>query len=159
MLIRDITYENLDKQTVTRAFYFNLTAAEVLELETSFGAIGLVEAINRIQEAKDVDTMMKEFKRIILMTYGVRDGDDFLKSEELTRRFVGCGAYSALLMEFLTVEGALVKFIEGVAPSKVPGMEEAKPEMPPPPTNFEVSKITPQQMAMGQAIIEGNANG
>ena len=159
MLIRDITYENLDNQTVTRAFYFNLTAAEVLELETSFGSIGLVEAINRIAEAKDVDTMMKEFKRIILMTYGIRDGDDFLKDEELTRRFVGSGAYSALLMEFLTVDGALVKFIEGVAPKKVPGMEEEKPNIPPPPTAFEVAKITPQQMAMGQQIVEGTANG
>ena len=159
MLKRDITYTNLDDKEVTRTFYFNMTEAELVELETSFGNVGLVESMNRIVEAEDVETMMKEFKRIIFMTYGVRDGDDFMKTPEQNSRFEGSGAYSALLMEFLTVEGALVTFIQGVMPKNGKVLKEEKPNMPPPPTAFEVAKITPEQMAMGHTIIEGTANG
>ena len=159
MLTRDITYTNLDDKEVTRKFYFNMTEAELVELETSFGNIGLVESMNRIVEAQDVETMMKEFKRIILMTYGVRDGDDFMKSEEQNRRFEGSNAYSALFMEFLTVEGALAEFIQGVMPKNGKVIKEEKSNLPPPPSAFDVAKITDQQKAIGQQIVEGTANG
>lgn len=153
MLKRDITYRNLDEELVTKTFYFNMTAAELLELEASFeSGLGLIASLQRIAEANDSERMMKEFKRIIFMTYGIRTGDEFEKSPELCRKFESTGAYSALLMEFLADEQALVTFIEGVVPKHMPKLDAAEPKMPPPPSPMEVARITPQQAAMGAAI-------
>jgi len=160
MLTRPITYKNLfDNKEETKTFYFNLTALELIELEASFGNQGLVAALNRIVEAEDSEAMIREFKRIIKMTYGVREGDDFVKTPEVQQKFMDHPACSALFMEFFNDNDSLVKFIEGVMPQDVPGKKEEVVNMPPPPTNFEVAKLTDQQMAIGQQIVEGTANG
>jgi hypothetical protein len=154
MLTREITYYNLDEELVTKKFNFNMTPAELLELEASFeGGLGLVASIQRIAEANDSDKMMKEFKRIIFMTYGVRNGDDFDKSLELCKKFESTGAYSALLMEFLQDDQALVKFIEGVMPKHMPKPKDNVVAMPPPPSPMEVARVTQQQRDIGAQIV------
>jgi hypothetical protein len=157
MLKKDITYVDLDENTVTKVFWFNLRADELFELEMSFGRQGLSDALQALVDAEDTDTMMKELKRIILMTYGVREGDEFVKTEEVRQRFINTGAYGALLMELLTNQEALTQFVEGIMPKKIPGLnQEPKPIIDlPAPAPMDVARITPQQKAMGRDIVSG----
>ena len=88
MLKKTITYTDYDGVERTEDFYFNLTRAEVTEMEMSTEG-GLSEKINRIVQAKDVPSIIKIFKDLIIRSYGVNspDGRRFIKDEELTKEF------------------------------------------------------------------------
>lgn len=141
MLKRDITYEDFDGQTVTETFYFNLTKTEIVELEVGYDG-GLESTLRRIVNTKDTKALMKEFKRIVLMAYGVRseDGKRFVKSDELREQFTQTAAYDALFIELATNDDAAAKFIQGVVPRDLAAEIVAQslpevqlPGMPPPP--------------------------
>lgn len=61
MLKRSITYTDYNGGTRTEDFYFNLTQAEVTEMELSVDG-GLVEMINRIVAAQDGKQIIATFK-------------------------------------------------------------------------------------------------
>ena len=88
MLKKTITFVDYNGVERTEDHYFNLTRAELLELETGTTG-GLGEMINKIVQAKDVPTIMRTFKTIILKAYGKKsdDGRRFIKSEELATEF------------------------------------------------------------------------
>ena len=78
------TYKDYNGVSRTEDFYFNLTQAEVTELELSVDG-GLVEMINRIVAAQDGKQIIAIFKDIILRAYGEKspDGKRFIKNQEL----------------------------------------------------------------------------
>ena len=118
MLKRDITYEDFNGNTVTEAFYFNLSKSEIIELEASYKE-GLQETINKIIQAQDNKSLIREFKKIVLMSYGVKsdDGKRFIKSPQLREEFSQTAAYDALFMDLATSDDAAAKFIQGVIPA------------------------------------------
>lgn len=126
MLKRSIKYTNFNDEEVTGVFYFNLSKSELIELELSYGGAGLQQTIQRIIDTRDSDELIKEFKKIILMSYGVKsdDGETFEKSDELSRRFTQTAAYQALFMELATDENAASAFIIGVMPKDMRGEAE-----------------------------------
>lgn len=65
MLTKKITYVDYNGTERTEDFYFNLTEAEVMEMELSTTG-GLAEMITRIVEAQDIPAIIKIFKEIIL---------------------------------------------------------------------------------------------
>lgn len=147
MLKREITYETLDGDTVTNTFYFNLTKAEITELELGYDG-GITGFIQRVSATQDNRKLIEEFKRIILLCYGVREGDSFVKTQELRDRFAGSNAYSELFMEFLTVPGSVEEFLKGVMPKVTSDSEPAKaPVMPPPP-------LPPATVEAGHQIVK-----
>lgn len=120
MLKKDITYTytNLDDEEVTETetFYFNIAKNEIIDLEVEFdGFDGMVQ---KMMKEKDNQKMYDLFKRLILMSYGVRadDGKRFEKSEELSRKFSQTAAYDALIVEFFTSESVVADFIIGIMP-------------------------------------------
>ena len=88
MLKKTITYEDYNGVERKEDFYFNLTEAEVMEMELSTKG-GLTEMINRIVAAQDATAIVKIFKDLILKAYGVKspDGKRFIKSQELRDEF------------------------------------------------------------------------
>lgn len=118
MLKRIINFEDFDGKPDSVEAYFHLSKAELVEYEVEFKE-GLAAAIQRIINANDRKEMIAEFKRIILMSYGVRsdDGKRFVKSEELRNAFQQTPAYSALFMELATEDGKAAEFINGVLPA------------------------------------------
>lgn len=118
MLKRDITYEDFNGETKTETFYFNLTKTEIVELELSYEG-GLEAAIQRIIKAEDVKSLIKEFKRIVLLAYGVRseDGKRFIKNDELREEFSQTAAYDALFIELATNDTAAASFVKGIIPT------------------------------------------
>lgn len=117
MLTKAITYTDYDGETRTENFYFNLTKAELAELNLTTEG-GLQNLLQRIIDSKNVPEIIKWFKKIILMAYGEKspDGRRFIKNEELTEEFVQTEAYSELFIELLNDEKAAADFINGLLP-------------------------------------------
>lgn len=120
MLKKTITYTDYNGLERTEDFYFNLTKAEIMEMEmTTVG--GLAEMIQSIVNAKDAPAIIKIFKDLVLKAYGVKsaDGKRFEKSEEIATAFAQTEAYSILFMELATDADAAAKFVNGIVPSDV----------------------------------------
>jgi len=134
MLKKTITYENFDGNTVTDDFYFNMTKAELVELELS-EKDGLAKTLQDIVDSKDGAKIIDYFKRIILMSYGERsdDGRKFLKSPDIANSFSHTEAYSQLFMELSTDADSASKFINAIMPSdlvaEVAAMSKSAPEV------------------------------
>lgn len=120
MLKKTITYEDFDGNQRTEDFYFNLTKAEIIEMEVSVDG-GLSEALKKIVEEGDKKRIIEVLKDIIIKAYGVKsqDGTKFIKNDKLREEFVNSAAYSEIFMELATNESAAVAFVNGIIP-KVP---------------------------------------
>lgn len=118
MLKKTITYTDYNGSERTEDFYFNLTKAEVMEMEMSTSG-GLTKMINRIVAAQDAPAIISIFKKLVLKAYGVKspDGKRFIKSEELSTEFSQTEAYSQLFMELATNADEASKFVNGIVPS------------------------------------------
>ena len=118
MIKKSITYTDYNGIERTEDFYFNLTKAEVMEMELSTTG-GLAEMIQRIVAAKDQPAIIKIFKDLILKAYGEKslDGKRFIKSEEIRTGFEQTEAYSQLFMELATDADAAAKFVNGIVPT------------------------------------------
>lgn len=117
MLKKTITFTDYNGAERTEDFYFNLSKAEVMEMELSTTG-GLAEMINKIVSAQDTPSIVKVFKDIILKAYGEKspDGRRFIKSEELSEAFSQTEAYSELYMELSTNAEAAAKFVNEILP-------------------------------------------
>ena len=123
MLKKTITYTDYNDVERTEDFYFNLTKAELMEME--MGAVGgLSGMIEKIVSAKDAPAIIKVFKELVLKAYGEKsaDGKRFIKSKEISDAFAQTEAYSQLFMELATDADAASKFVNGIAPN----MEDKK---------------------------------
>lgn len=118
MLKKTITYNDYNGVERTEDFYFNLTKAEVLEMEMSAKG-GLAEWIKRVVAAQDQPAIIKLFKDLILKAYGEKspDGRRFQKSEEIKDSFAQTEAYSILFMELATDADAASEFVNGIVPA------------------------------------------
>lgn len=118
MLKKTITYKDFNDEEVVEDFFFHLSKAELVELEMGTDG-GLSESLKRIIVTKDGKEIIKEFKNIILGSYGKRstDGRRFTKTQELRDEFESSEAYSVLFMELVTDTDAAVVFINGIVPA------------------------------------------
>ena len=118
MIKKTITYKDYNQVDRTEDFYFNLSKAEVMEMEMSTSG-GLAEMITRIVAAQDQPAIIKIFKDLILKAYGEKspDGKRFIKSDELSTAFSQTEAYSQLFMELATDAEAASAFVNGIVPA------------------------------------------
>ena len=118
MLKKHIAYTDYNGVNREEDFYFNLSKAEIMEMELSTTG-GLTERINKIIGAQDTSTIIKMFKDLVLRAYGVKsdDGRRFIKSEELKNDFAQTEAYSILFMELATDSDKAAEFVNGIVPS------------------------------------------
>lgn len=118
MLKKKITYTDYNGTERTEDFYFNLTKAEIMEMELGTSG-GLAEMIQRIVDAQDAPSIIKVFKDLILKAYGEKspDGKRFIKSTEISESFSQTEAYSQLFMEFATDSNAAAEFVNGIMPN------------------------------------------
>lgn len=117
MLKKTITYKDYNEVERKEDFYFNLTKAEVMEMEMSEVG-GMAEMIRKIVDAKDAPAIIKVFKDLILKAYGEKsaDGKRFIKSAEISEAFSQTEAYSQLFMELASDSDAAANFINGIVP-------------------------------------------
>lgn len=137
MLKKTIEFKNLDGETISRDFYFNLTLPEITEMQHSMKE-GLSEYWMDIVNRKDAGALLAAYKDFVSRAYGVRDADGitFLKSEEISRRFLQSDAYTQLFLECFGAnasDDAFTTFMRGVIPDEVASQI---PETLPSPEDF-----------------------
>lgn len=120
MLKKTVTYVDYNGVERTEDLYFNLTKAEIMEMEMGISG-GLSEQITKVIEAKDNVSILKIFKDLVLKSYGEKspDGRRFMKSEEIRTAFSQTEAYSNIFMELATDAKAASAFVNGIMPQTV----------------------------------------
>ena len=122
MLKKTITYTDYNGVERTEDFYFNLTKAELMEMEIGTTG-GMADMIKRIVDAKDAPAIIRVFKDLVLKAYGVKsdDGRRFMKTKPDGTRYADdfkeTEAYSQIFMELATDADAAAKFINGIVPA------------------------------------------
>lgn len=117
MLKKTVTYTDYNGVERTEDFYFNLSKAEITEMELSTVG-GFAEMLQKVIAAQDGPTIIKVFKDLVLRAYGEKspDGKRFVKSEELSTAFSQTEAYSQIFMELATNAEAASAFVNGIIP-------------------------------------------
>lgn len=120
MLKKSITYTDYNGTERTEDFYFNMTRAELMEMELGTTG-GMTEMIQKIVAAQDAPAIIKIFKDLVLKAYGEKsaDGKRFIKSDEISTAFSQTEAYSQLFMELATDADKAAEFVNGIVPSDV----------------------------------------
>ena len=123
MLKKTITYEDFDGNQRTEDFYFNLTKAELTEMEMSLNG-GLSQLLSKIISEKDGHQLIEYFKKIVIAAYGKKslDGRNFVKSDAIREDFMSTAAYSEIFMELATDDKKAAEFLNGIMPK---GLKEA----------------------------------
>ena len=129
MIKKTITYTDYNDTERTEDFYFNLTKAELTEMEltTSGGMSNLIESIINAKEEPEI---IRIFKELLLTSYGEKspDGRRFMKSDEISAAFAQTEPYSIIFMELATDTDAATEFINGLMP-KLPDVNIPAPEI------------------------------
>ena len=118
MLKKTITYTDYNGLERTEDLYFNLSKAEIMEMEMSITG-GLAEKLQKIVAAQDAPAIIQVFKDLVLRSYGEKspDGKRFIKNDELRAAFSPTQAYSQLFMELATDADAAANFIKAIIPN------------------------------------------
>lgn len=127
MIKKSITYTDYDGNQRTDECYFNLSKAELAEMEVS-EAGGFDKFLEKVVETQDTKRIYAIFKEIILMSYGEKshDGKHFIKKKtvngeviRLRDEFEQTEAFSEFIMEMLSNETAAGEFVTGVLPKEL----------------------------------------
>jgi hypothetical protein len=117
MLKKTMTYTDFDGNERTEDFYFNLTKAEVMEMEMSETG-GYSKLLEKIVAEQDSRKIIKNFKELILKSYGEKslDGKKFVKSTELSEGFAQTNAFNDLAVELYTNAESAAAFVNAIIP-------------------------------------------
>lgn len=140
MYVKEMEYTDFNGVTRKEKFYFNLTKAEILDLELG-KAGGLTEYIRKIVEAQDTPTIMSLFKSLLLKSYGVKsdDGRRFIKNDQVREEFEQTQAFSDLYMLLALNDEEASKFVNAIVPADMKVSDEQKQQY--------VKELIPSQTA------------
>ena len=130
MLKKHVVYTDYNGNERKEDFYFNLTKAEIMEMEMSTSG-GLTEMIQQVVASQDAPTIVKIFKDLVLRSYGQKslDGKRFIKNAQIREEFEQTEAYSQIFMELATDADAAAKFVNGVMPADLANQQKSLPPM------------------------------
>lgn len=125
MYAKTIKYEDYNGNKREETFYFNLSKAEIIDLEWRTPG-GLENYMKHIMSTLDGQALADTFKMLIEKSYGVKDleGRRFIKNEQVLKNFTETEAYVELYVQLATDDKAAAEFVNGIFPKDV--VEEAK---------------------------------
>ncbi len=115
MFKETVFYKDFNGVEKSRDLYFNLTQAELYDME--FGKAGrLTDRLNAIIDTSDQEELIKFFREILVMSYGEKsdDGEFFIKNDEVRNRFQSTQYFSDLYIRLATDTDYAVKFINNL---------------------------------------------
>ena len=104
MLKETIKYTDYNGVEREEDFYFNLTEAELAEMELGVEG-GLTSMIDKIVKAQSLPELIKVFK-------------DIIKNDEVREAFSQTEAYSILFMKLANDDIAAANFVKGILPKE-----------------------------------------
>lgn len=125
MITRTINFTDFDGNPQSEVHNFHLGKSELIELELSVDG-GIAGSLQRIIAENDNKAMAIEFKKIILASYGIREGNRFVKSPQLSEEFSQTAAYDALFAELTLEDGKAAEFINGIMPPDLVAQAQAQ---------------------------------
>ena len=120
MITKTVTYENFKGDLVSKELHFHLSEPELMDMEAE--EEGLADKIREVIANDDANEKYLLFKKIVLAAYGEvsEDGDEFIKSKELTDKFQRSAAYGAFFMDLVNSDETTVSnFFTGIFPAQL----------------------------------------
>ena len=118
MLAKPITYTDYNGVERTETFYFNLSQAELIDMQLG-GKDGLYsDKLQKMIDNHDAAAIVATIKEFVLKSHGEKtdDGKRFIKSPEISEAFMQTEAYSQLITELLSDDAKSSEFILGIMP-------------------------------------------
>lgn len=130
MITKNITFEDLEGNEITQPFYFNVSKAELIKLQTK-EKNGLDRKLRQIANNQDVNGLITTINEFIEMSYGEKseDGIAFIKQKNgvrLVENFMNTDAYSKLFEELVSDPDKLMEFIIGILPKDLAAQAQAE---------------------------------
>lgn len=122
MLKKTIKFKDLDGNPLEEDFYFNISKAELAEMEIGEAKQGgMAAVIQQIIDETDGKKITALLNEVIKTAYGVRSSDNrrFIKNDEVWEDFYHTDAHSELLYELYTDSAKAAEFMNGIAPIEV----------------------------------------
>jgi len=122
MLVKKIKYTDFNGNEREEEFYFNISKAELIEMELKTNG-GFDTMLRKIISQQDSKKIVEIFKDLILKAYGVKsdDGRRFIKSKELSEEFSQTNAYNDLFLELTTNSDKAKEFVNGIIDPSLQG--------------------------------------
>ena len=120
MYKKTLKYTDYDGNEREEDFYFNLSKAEILEMQLSVEG-GFVSYIQKIISSQDVPSLISVFKELVLKAYGEKssDGRRFIKSKDISEAFSQTEAYSDFFMQLVMDSEEATKFVNSIVPADI----------------------------------------
>lgn len=159
MIKRTITYPDLDGNQVTEDLYFHFTKAELIEMEATQDISSKFEKIVAGKaEGKEAIFLIRDFVQAAI---GKRDGNRFIKNQEIRDEFIQTEAYSNLLLELVGDPAGAALFINELMPKDLQqtvadleakaGKASEEVQLPPAPGNMSREELLAKMRERNQA--------
>lgn len=126
MLKKSITYTDIDGKTVTEEFHFQINKVEVAEREVAHG-IGYLDSLKSLTIEKDGAKIIAVFKDFLFSAVGRREGNLFIKNDDIRNQFMFSGAYEAFFMDLISGADSGAAMMAAMLPAEY--QEAAKAEV------------------------------
>lgn len=126
MYKKTVTYVDFDGNERTEELRFNLSSAEVTEMELTCPG-GYAKMLKDIIDSQDKAKIYYKFKEIVDKSYGEKsaDGKYFRKTPEILLNFQSSAAYDKFLVDLLGDGGrTAAEFVNGIMPQSSMSSEE-----------------------------------
>lgn len=130
MYAKTIKYTDYNGNQREETFYFNLSKAELIDLEWRTPG-GLENYMKHIMSMMDGQALADTFKMLIEKSYGVKDpeGRRFIKNEKVLKNFTETEAYVELYVQLATDDKAAAEFVNGIFPKEAVEAARKQKEM------------------------------
>ena len=128
MLSHSITFVDFNGNSRTKEILFNLTEAEMVQLQLD-SPRGIQAEVQDAIDNNDLRGVLAFIKKVVHAAYGEKseDGLNFHKSDELRENFISSALYSPLLLSLFEDEGRVgAKFIRDLMPADLIARAEAQ---------------------------------
>ena len=124
MLKKRVKYEGFDGEIIEEDLYFNLTRMDAIELSALYESKDLAAYMDEIVKKKDIASLYRVLKDIVLLAYGVKseDGKRFIKNDVVKKEFEESLAFAQLIEDLHETDSALSEFVTGIT-SQIRGMD------------------------------------
>lgn len=123
MVTKQVKFTDLDGVDHVETLMFHLNKLDLLRLEAKYKAHGGLHAyLSTItgqgsDDDMDFESILAFFEEIVKMSYGVRDGDRFIKDPGVTEKFVSSEAYPTFMYSFGENENSATEFLIKLIPN------------------------------------------
>ena len=109
-----------DDEPTTKKLYFHMSRREMFDFIHRYDNVTNFEKwIQAAVDNNDLYTMMRFFDDLIGTAYGERQGERFVKSEQIKESFLNSPEYEELFDQMMDNPGLVREFYQGILPEKI----------------------------------------